>query len=147
MKTFVILRGVSGAGKTYESRNIIKELSSHSPISSFLIASTDDYFIDAEGKYTFEAHLLKRNHDLNFKRVVTAFSIDIQVVILDNTNIKTSHYRHYEKIAKVFGYEVKKLLIGKLDVESVREYHARSLHQVPLDILIRNADEFEADNS
>ncbi|HUZ59379.1 MAG TPA: hypothetical protein VMU83_11405, partial [Hanamia sp.] len=103
MKTFVILRGLSGSGKTYESLNIIKDISNKSTVGSFLIASTDDYFVDIEGKYVFDSRLLKRNHDLNFKRVVTAFAIDIQIVLLDNPNIKTSHYRHYERIAKVFG--------------------------------------------
>jgi NEDD4-binding protein 2 len=79
-KTLYILRGISGSGKSYLSKQIIKEHDGKGEIFS-----TDDYFMK-DGKYVFDGKKLGIAHDWNQKRSFEAMKKGITPIIIDNTN-------------------------------------------------------------
>ena len=97
-KTMVIVRGVSGSGKT----QLAKELSEDG-----VVLSTDDYFYDDEGNYNFEPGKLSEAHQWNRNRTEEIMGNDVPLVIIDNTSTRLWEMKNYVELAQKYGYEVK----------------------------------------
>jgi len=150
-KYFLILRGVSGAGKSTYAKKLQEVIwRFNSKVRNLIdwtkqcaIVSADNYFIRPDGLYDFNARVLRQAHEWCRKEVERMMENDVQVIILDNTNTQKWEYEKYAEIAKANGYKIKDKIIGKLDEESLKIYAGRNAHGVPPEAIARMAKRFE----
>lgn len=120
MKTFVIMRGVPGSGKSYQAKRIMAARGGHFQH----IFSTDNYFIPftvalrrdgdtvtaaeelEEYRSNWQSWKLGTAHAENYRLFKEAVDAGVEVVVLDNTNIYAKHIQPYAKYAFAAGYEV-----------------------------------------
>jgi len=132
-----ILRGLPGSGKS----TIARELAAK---ADAVICSTDNYFYDADGNYTFAPDLLSVNHKKNKEEFERACKLGREVVICDNTNTRKWEYDYYVKVAEQYGYQVHILIVGNpKDPAHVEECIKRNIHGVPAETIRRMSDRFE----
>ena len=82
MKKVIILRGVSGSGKSTFA-NIIKNGS-----DSVVIVTTDDYFYDEMGNYNFKIEELTLAHQSCRDKFLQALNCeDVQTIIVANSSV------------------------------------------------------------
>ena len=87
----LILRGAPGSGKTTLA---------NAKFDGWTVCSADDYFIDKNGNYKFDARQLQLAHDSCFRRTVSALEQGMNVVI-DNTNKSVWEFKRYLEIPYV----------------------------------------------
>ncbi len=131
MKTAYIIRGIPGSGKSAVSKQIAG--------SAGRIVSADHYF-EKDGQYRFVREDLGKAH---FKcRVAFTEAIDdeVEVIVVDNTNIKKADYEFYVDYATNRGYAVVTVVVEQMDPQVC---FARNTHAVPLEAIQRMASRFE----
>ena len=99
----IILRGLPSSGKSTRA----KELAG----SDGQIFSTDEFFYVVEesfapNKYSFNSSRLGEAHRWNKERAMKAMDEGVEVVIIDNTNVKKSEPQPYIDYGLSKGYEV-----------------------------------------
>lgn len=128
MKSVIILRGVSGSGKSTFA-NLIKD--DHTEI-----CCADDYFIDEQGNYNFDPKKLHKAHRYCFDKFVEAQrNPSINKIIVANTNTADWEFERYEEMARNVGDSIFYIVIenrhGSNDVhgvpEPVKEKQAKKL--------------------
>ena len=129
MKTVVILRGISGSGKsTYTAKN-------H---PTAFVASADNFFMQ-DGVYNFNPAKLGAAH----ARCAAAFEYALKhgddEVVVDNTNTKLWEFKGYLDIAAKYGYDVK---VVRLVVDP-KIAAARNTHGVPAAKVQQMQDRFQ----
>ena len=92
MKKMVIMRGVPGSGKTHRA-NEIHEAALRDGLTAE-IYSTDNYFM-VNGVYRYDAAKIGLYHSLNQQAVSDAIREGIDVIIVDNTNVKSKDFLYY----------------------------------------------------
>ncbi len=151
-KYFVIMRGVSGSGKSTYAKKLqamVWKFSQPPRKTSFMwmnlcaIISADNYFIHPDGEYHFNGRLLGAAHAWCFSEAKRLMEIGVQVLILDNTNTQRWEYEKYIEAAKLFNYKVKERIIGQFDEESLKLYASRNAHGVPQEAIDKMAKRFE----
>lgn len=130
-KVVFIMRGVPGSGKS----TIAKEIAHPDGV----IHSTDSYFKE-NGEYKFDPSKLGENHEKNFQSFQKSLREDKPIVVIDNTNIKRSHFEKYIDAAKEKGYLVHEVAVPPPDPEEAAK---RNLHDVSQDVIKRMIDEYE----
>jgi hypothetical protein len=112
-KVVYILRGLPGAGKSTRAAQLAAEAeqvasdaalaavltgtaaaAAASDVAAAAIHSTDNYFIDADGVYRFNADLLGQNHQRNYEAFCASLAAGVGTVILDNTNLQVGCVCH-----------------------------------------------------
>ena len=125
----VILRGISGAGKsTY--------IQKHFPQAA--VVSADHYF-SRGGGYKFDPLLLSKAHGSclwNFQKAVCQHK---PLVVVDNTNTRVQEMRQYIEYAKQHGYSVEVVRL-KVDPEVAAQ---RNVHGVSADVIQQMQNRFE----
>lgn len=118
MKTVILLRSVSGAGKTTFANLLAKN-------EGYVVVSADDYFTDAAGNYNFDASKLGVAHaQCQELFMYWLTNTDAKCIIVANTNTKERDFSFYEKAAKEHGAMFISLI--------VENRHGNSdCHQVP----------------
>lgn len=112
-KTLIIMRGISGAGKSTVAKKLHAEIGG-------VIYSTDDFFINPKtGKYEFDASKLSQNHEANKERTAEAMQQGISPIIIDNTNTKEWEMLPYVDLADQYGYEIEIKQPGSPDFPDV----------------------------
>lgn len=81
----VIMRGIPGSGKTKYCELCL---------SNFVRVSSDDYFIDANGLYTFVQSEMFKSHDWCYDKVITLLKAGKDVVV-DNVFSKLRDFKKY----------------------------------------------------
>lgn len=132
----VIMRGVSGSGKSTKARELTEK------DSDSIICSADDFFMKS-GRYCFEAKDLGRAHAWCLGKVAAAMEIGVRLIVLDNTNTQRWEYQPYLTLAAAEGYEVEFQLVGDLDEASLERYAQRNAHGVPLEVIQKQAQRFQ----
>lgn len=123
MRKVVVMRGLSGAGKSTFVRT-------HYPTAT--IASADLFF-SKDGEYKFDFKLLQKAHDYCFEQFRQALHRGDEIVVVDNTNITLREFKHYIEHAKQMGYEVE---VNRLVVDPAVAA-SRNLHGVPLESILK----------
>jgi predicted kinase len=117
MRTVIILRGISGAGKsTYTKAN-------H---PNATVCSADNFFI-TDGVYNFDRQKLGRAHDWCKNQFESALQRGDDQVVVDNTNTTMRELKFYVDTAAKYGYE---LQVVRLVVDPAIAA-ARNQHGVP----------------
>jgi predicted kinase len=132
----VIMRGVSGSGKSTKA----KELSSGT--NSSIICSADDFFM-RDGKYNFDPKMIGQAHAYCRGKFYGALELGVELVIIDNTNTGGWEYAEYVESAKEAGYEVEIVKVGNTDTESLQKYHERNRHSVPFNVIQKQAERLD----
>jgi len=140
MSKLIILRSCSGSGKSTHARAILADTLRDGLTCT--IRSTDDQFI-VNGTYKFNPRLLSQNHDRNQLLVEKDMKEGVNVIIVDNTNIKRSHMAPYKLLARKYDYEVEEVIVDNPDPSKVDLYFNRNLHGVSRSTIARQIKEFE----
>ena len=76
-----------------------------------MVCSADDYFVNAAGEYIFDQNKLKQAHEHCRKNFDAAVKVEMDTIVLSNTNTSPWEFEEYEKHAKANGYKVFHLVI------------------------------------
>lgn len=128
-RSVILLRGVSGAGKSTVA-NLFSEPK--------VIVSADAYF-EKGGGYDFDPSKLGDAHrecQNNFECALRDPSV--KNIIVSNTNTKPSDYQYYFDTAKKYGVKVISLVIE-------RRHEGKNVHNVPDFVLQRQHDSLKND--
>lgn len=120
-KEVVILRGVSGAGKSTASKQLLGTLA---PEESAIVVSADHYF-ERTGKYQFNPNELPMAHMSAQKKFEQALQQGTNLIIVDNTNIKMWEMKPYVAMAEKYSYNWRILQIEAANPQNV--------HGVPME--------------
>lgn len=121
----IILRGISGAGKSTFAKKFREQ--------ETRICSADDFFM-RDGNYVFDWRLLKDAHKACLKKFISlCFEKFDGRIILDNVNAEYEHIQPYVLIAETFNRPVRIITI------EVRPEVAekRNVHGVPARTIIK----------
>lgn len=104
MRAIYIMQGVPGSGKSTVAKmmqkSILLDLENGDTVS---IRSTDDQFM-VDGKYCFDQSKLGGYHMKNVFLVERDCQDGVNVIIVDNTNIKQRDAKPYIELAKKYNY-------------------------------------------
>lgn len=122
MKSLIICRGKSGAGKTTFAKTI--EQICNVTDDKCKIVCADDYFIK-NNQYQFDPTKLGKAHQLCFEKVTQAMFNNFPIIIVHNTFTTEKEINPYLKLASNNNYQVFSIIIenrhGNINVHNVPE--------------------------
>ena len=157
-KLLVVLRGIPGAGKSSTTKAISQHVLSQfgpawralggipegatgktgPPMESWadtpplwVVASADNYFVNAEGEYRFDQSRIGDAHSWCKKLVSKALASGVALVIVDNTATRLFEYGHYLSEASRRSYGSRVAEIACPNEATARIFAARNSHGVP----------------
>ena len=163
-KILVVLRGIPGAGKSSTTAAIAQHLLSHygpawqalggvaqgatgktgPPMAGWgqhpplwVVASADNFFVNAEGKYVFDQSRIGEAHSWCKRVVSTALKSGVAAVIVDNTGTRLFEYGHYLSEAARHAYGARVAEIACPNESVARIFAARNSHGVPEDKVLQ----------
>jgi hypothetical protein len=150
VKTVIINRAVPGSGKTTISNCIISYLTK----KGFSVAnhSTDEFFVNKDGRYVFDLKMLYSNHLSNLANFTKSLKSKCPVVLCDNINLCPWQTEPYTSVARQFGYQI--LFMNFYPRELEKHIQSQQVttkkpdaHGVPEEVLVRFIRDFEDYNS
>lgn len=144
MGKMIVMRGVSGSGKSTRAKELVQEFLDTNPNEQAIICSADQFFVNREsGQYEFDSKKLPAAHSYCRTRAETAMELGVGLVVIDNTNTRKWEYEGYVKLASDFGYEAEVEMVGQLDESNLKVYANRNKHGVDLEVVRQQAKRFE----
>lgn len=110
-KLLILMRGVSGSGKSTVAQNIANA-------TGGTIFSTDDFFMQ-NGKYVFDQSQISSNHLKNQQRTEAAMARGVSPIIIDNTHTQAWEMKPYYDLATKYGYRIEIKQPGDADFPDV----------------------------
>ena len=123
MGKLILLRGTSGSGKSSIAQHI-KDISK----GGCSIRTADDYFIDIDGEYKFDASKLGNAHARCLENVTNDMFFKVETVICANTNTTEKELAPYIEVAAKYGYDVVSLIVE-------HRHEGKNTHGVPEETL------------
>ena len=131
VKNLILVRGVSGSGKTTFVEEFIGNVS--------LSIATDDFFYD-DGVYTFNPSYLAEYHQRCIESVASEMESPSTEsycnIVVHNTFTKEWEMQSYFDLAERYGYNVYTIIIEN-------RHKSESVHNVPKDAVKAQRDRFE----
>jgi len=135
-KQLILMQGIPGSGKSVTA-DALRDL------LGACIYSTDTFWEQGEG-YNFDASKLTAAHEWNQSRVARAMAGGVQVIIIDNTNIKRRDAKHYQVMAAEHDYQVSVIRVETpIDVCIARQADRPEDRRVPEEIIRRMCNQME----
>lgn len=131
-KKMYILRGLPGSGKS----TLAKKLGG-------VALSTDDFWIDGDGKYVFNMAFIGKAHKWNIARCEEMCKMNEPIIVIDNTNCCSNEFLPYQKHAQQYDYKV---IIREPDTEwkyDVNTCYSKCTHNVPRQSIQRMKDRWQ----
>ncbi len=122
MQSLIILRGISGAGKSTFTE-VLKII-----VPTLVHCSADFIHLDSEGVYRFDPSKLADGHGLCFRTAVEALQRGERLVVVDNTHTQNWEMAPYVQAGRAYGY---KTGIVRLDIDAITAAQ-RNVHGVAL---------------
>lgn len=129
MKTLILLRGLPGAGKT----SLAKSLGGIS-------IEADQYFIDENGEYKFDASKLANAH--NYCQTQTAAwmnmstdQLSTDTIVVSNTFTTEKEMEPYIDYAEMYSYRLVTLIVEN-------RHGSESIHGVPKEVMEKMENRF-----
>jgi predicted kinase len=135
-KTLVLMRGVSGSGKSTRAHLLADGKDS-------AVVSTDDFWYDDDGNYNFDHSRIGDAHEWARNQVWAWMERKKPYIIVDNTNTRWWEMMPYLRLAREYKYDVRLEMVGSLEPAQLVHYAARNKHGVPLDVIQRQAKNFQ----
>ena len=107
-KQLIILKSVSGNGKSTLAKFLVNNLSCKSDYFE-----ADSYMVDENGKYCFKPENLGFAHNKCKNGVESAMLAEMPVIILSNTSTKIRDVQPYLDLAAKYDYKVVSLVLEK----------------------------------
>ena len=130
-KNLLLVRGVSGSGKTTFIEEFIKNVS--------LSIATDDFFYN-DGVYLFNRDYLAEYHQRCIESVISEMESPSTEgyckIVVHNTFVKEWEMQPYFDLAEKYGYNVCTIIIEN-------RHKSNSVHDVPKDTIKAQRDRFE----
>jgi predicted kinase len=123
-KNLILVRGVSGSGKTTFA-NLI----------SNIVLSADDYFTDRQGNYNFDATYLPSAHESCRSRTEDHMKAGFSKICVANTFTQEWEMKEYFELAKKYGYRVFTVIVEN-------RHGGTNVHNVPDAVLQKQKDRF-----
>ena len=98
--TMLVMRGLPGSGKS----TVVSSITRLYP--GAVVCSADQYFMTEDGKYEFDASLLKFAHQQSQNKARDACEAGERLVVVDNTGVKRWELVNYFRMAQSFDYTV-----------------------------------------
>jgi len=136
-KKLVIMRGLPGSGKSTHAKEITR--------NGGVIFSCDDYFKDEAGNYIYERSKLKDSHIWNQKRATDAMIAGVDLIVIDNTNVRKWEAKPYVKMAVECHYEVSFVEPPYWWIYDIDELMSRDDKKVPKKTMERMQRDWESD--
>jgi uridine kinase len=110
MKTFILIRGVPGSGKSTVAKALVAswEAAGKSVAGPF---ESDHYMVDNAGRYAFNPKKLGYCHKMCLLVTTMAFERGVEIVVQSNTNVKRWEFQKYLDAAKLHGYKVQEIIV------------------------------------
>ena len=132
-KELILIRGVSGSGKT-RLADLIR--SDRTAGQGYVSISADMYFTDQEtGEYNFDPAKLPQAHDKCFDITAQSMALKIEVILVHNTFTQEWEMKKYIDLAKAHGYALTTLVVEN-------RYESKSIHNVPDEAITRQKERF-----
>jgi tRNA uridine 5-carbamoylmethylation protein Kti12 len=128
----ILLRGIPGSGKTTLGEVILRSLISDQPD----VISADDFFVNSEGSYIFDATKLKEAHNDCQLRCANKMKLEINKIVVANTFTQTWEMDIYYEMAERYGYRVHSIIVEN-------RHGNENVHGVPEDKIKKMKDRFE----
>ena len=130
-KNLILVRGVSGSGKTTFTEEFVKNVS--------LSIATDDFFV-LDGMYTFDHNYLDEYH----QRCIDSVESEMKSpsterycnIVVHNTFTMEWEMKAYSDLAEKYGYNVYRFVMENT-------HKSKSIHNVPEDVVQAQRDRFE----
>lgn len=140
MKSVIILRGISGSGKSSVARELMRRQ------VGTIICSADTYF-ETDAGYVFDKKRIGDAHRACLRTFVDALYAAAPLVVVDNTNTEAWEYDQYVKIADMAGYGVVfQEFVPPADPVALEDYvvkcATRNLHSVGYTVCMAQAKRF-----
>lgn len=120
METLIVLRGISGSGKSTFTNMVKKSFPN-------LVHCSADFYFEGPGGYKFDASKLSEAHGQCFRTAIHAMIERASMVVVDNTNTTLIELAPYVQAGKAFGYNVQ---IAQM-ICSPEQASQRNVHGVP----------------
>jgi len=140
-KELIILRGVPGIGKNNYVLN--EELCKK---GIYAVVANDDFFIK-DGKYVFEREFLNKSNAWAFDQFLTYLELDVPRIYIANFNNKIWNYSNYIKLATSKGYKIKIIEFKCNDINELRYFNKRSVHNIPYSYSKKIYDDWDEDTN
>tara|TARA_Y100000817_G_C16795214_1_gene517028 strand:- start:531 stop:947 length:417 start_codon:yes stop_codon:yes gene_type:complete len=134
MKNLILVRGVSGSGKTTFA-NLIYGIT-NTAVMNVTALSADDYFTDEKGNYNFNASQLGFAHHSCQTKAKQAMENDVELILVHNTFTEEWEMEEYFNLADKYGYNVSSIVVEN-------RHGSKSVHNVPESAITRQKDRFE----
>ena len=130
-RSVILLRGVSGAGKSTVAKLFAEPK---------VVCTADDYF-EKGGEYDFDPSKLGQAHtECQNKFECALQDPNVKNIIVANTNVKPSDYKYYVDVAAKHGVKVISLVIEN-------RHGGKNVHGVPDFVLDRQRNSLQNDLS
>lgn len=130
MSEVVILRGISGSGKS-SLKNVLNEMCIDAGITVSM-HSTDDYQM-IDNVYKFDKKKLGYFHSLNLEAFKKSLIDGINIVVCDNTNLKYRDYKKYIEAGRDIDADVVAVIFHPDDYD---KHVKRNAHNVSEDVIL-----------
>lgn len=127
----ILLRGLPGAGKSTLGDVILKNISA----DQFKPLAADDFFINENGQYMFDASKLKEAHNDCLLRCANQMKNGIFKIIVANTFTQEWEMEKYYEIAERYNYRVHSVIVEN-------RHNGKNEHGVPDDKLEQMKNRF-----
>jgi len=115
MKRVIILRGIPGSGKSTYGQKMFPTAQT---------VSADQFMIDADGQYKFDPEKIRACHKQCFAKFIGLVTSDVELIVVDNTNIYPHEIAPYYAFAELFGYEIEiHTLVADFEIAFKRNLH------------------------
>lgn len=137
-KYLVIIRGLSGSGKTTFADLICADAESRASISA------DDYFYDDDDIFKFEPSEIKKSHAWCIQEADTCMAQGFEVVVIHNVIGLHWQLDPYMQLASKRGYQI---IVTSLYDSGLNDaaLAARSEHNVPIHVIRSQRKSWEFD--
>jgi len=125
MNIIVLLRGVSGSGKSTFAR-----------VLGGKHYEADMFFVDSDGVYKFNPKKLKEAHKWCHSSVELSMSNREDLIVVSNTFTQEWEMEDYYKLAETYGYRVHSFIVEN-------RHFGENVHGVPPEKLEAMAKRFE----
>ena len=128
MKRLILIRGLSGSGKTEHAELIVGDHEDRAEVT------VDRFFEDDDGKYTFDFTRIKEAYEWCKNETKLLLEDEYEVVVVHNSFTRKWEAEPYFNLAKEHGYEVQVISLydGGLNDKNLsdRSVHGLSPHQI-----------------
>lgn len=143
MKLLILMRGVTGCGKSTKARALVEEYKTLYGADA-VIFSTDDFYV-RDGEYKWNPAAIGHAHCWNQLRAIQAMIDNWEVVIIDNTNTQAWEARPYVQAAVKLGYDVEIVEPSTPWAFDADELAKKTTHGVPLETVRAMIARYERD--